>query len=246
MITSEKAGDILYSFTHHLTDIIEKDILDKGRYLGEPQRFYYTVLFKLRNVLDAASFLVKNLDGKPHYHDSTFLLLRTCLFDAVNLYYVMDQEANISIQKERIERIMFDHVKSIWICAQDDEERQLIIEKFPQCFKNGKFRKDIVKVNIITMYNEIDIQLLKDEAKIAIDLYNIFSKVEHNGILSFNLLHAHYENEGAISAKYKVFLACKKIMMVITLLIRHAWNISDKDGRFLELIRLNNNLILDR
>jgi len=245
MTTSEEAGDILYSFTYQLTNIIEKDILDKGDYLVEPQRFYYTVAFKLRNILDAASFLVKNLDGKPHYHDSTFLLLRTCLFDTVNLYYIMDQEANVSIQKERIERIMFDHVKSIWICAQDHEERRLIIEKFPGCFENDKFRKEIVKVNIISMYNEITSLSLKKEVKIAIDLYNIFSKVEHNGILSFSLLHAHYENEGAMSAKYKVYLATKKIMMVITLLIRHAWNIAENDKRFLELVRLNNMLLLD-
>jgi len=245
MTKSEEAGDILYSFTHHLTNIIENDILDKGHYLLEPQRFYYTVVFKLRNILDAASFLIKNLDDKPHYHDSTFLLLRTCLFDTVNLYYIMDQEANVSIQNDRINRIMFDHVKSIWVCAQDDDERRLIIEKFPQCFTNGKFRKDIVKVSIISMYKEITGLSLKKEVKIAIDLYNIFSKVEHNGILSFNLLHAHYENKGAMSAKYKVYLAIKKIMMAIALLVRHAWNISGEDKRFLELIRLNNKLLLD-
>lgn len=245
MMDSKSAGEIAYTFTNYLSDIIENDILEKLRYLEEPDRFYYTVLHKLRNILDAASFLITNLDGKPHYYDSVFLLLRTCLFDGISLYYVMDADNDNLLRNERINRIMLDHVKSIWTSAEDDKERQLVIEKFPDCFDEGKFKKEIVKVNIIMMYREIKIERIKNEVLDALRLYNIFSKVEHNGILSFNLLHAHYEATGADSAKYKVYFALKNIMGVTSLLVRHAWKISDEDTRFKEMIRMNNLLKLE-
>ncbi|HZX57322.1 MAG TPA: hypothetical protein VFE54_01295, partial [Mucilaginibacter sp.] len=154
MTTSKEAGDILFSFTHHLTDVIEKDILDKQQYLVEPQRFFYTILHKLRNILDATSLVVTNLDGKPHYYDSAFLLLRTCLLDVVNLYYIMDKDKDIAVQQKRVQCIMFDHVKSIWVCAKDEEEKKLILEKFPGCFDGRNLKKGIPKVNISTMYSE--------------------------------------------------------------------------------------------
>ena len=94
------------------------------------------------------------------------------------------------------------------------------------------------------MYREIEIKGMKDEVLNGLRLYNLFSKVEHNGILSFNLLHSHYEAKGAESSKCKVYLSLKNIMMVTTLLIRHAWNISDDDKRFKEMVRLNNLLVL--
>jgi len=245
MTASKEAGNILFSFTHHLTDVIEKDILDKQTYLGEPERFFYTILHKLRNILDATSLLVTNLDEKPHYYDSVFLLLRTCLLDVVNLYYIMNLDKNIATQQERIRSIMFDHINSIWICAKDDDERKLAIQTFPDWFEDGKLKKGIPKISIIAMHNGIKIPSFKNETRTAIDLYNIFSKVEHNGILSFNLLHIHYQNEGALKGKYKVYLSIKTIMKAILLLIRYAWNIPQTDKRFLELVGLSNRLIID-
>ncbi|WP_428330384.1 hypothetical protein [Mucilaginibacter sp.] len=157
----------------------------------------------------------------------------------------MDAETNQELQKERIGRFMIDHVDSIWKAAVDDEEeRKLVIQKFPDYFENGIFEKGHKKVNIITMYRDIEIKGMKDEVLNGLRLYNLFSKVEHNGILSFNLLHSHYESKGAESSKYKVYLSLKNIMMVTTLLIRHAWNISDDDKRFKEMVRLNNLLVL--
>jgi hypothetical protein len=155
---------------------------------------------------------------------------------------VLDAGTELSLQDQRIERTMYDHVRSIWTCARDDEERKLVQQKFPQCFANGKFRKDIAKVNIIMMLEEIRIEAFKKEVRIAIDLYNIFSKVEHNSILSFNILHAHYGEKGAGSAKSKVYLAIKLIMAAISLLVARVWQISLQAPRLKEMVRTHNEL----
>jgi hypothetical protein len=239
MISSERAGDLLFTFAHHITDIIENDIYKNEAYVVEPQRFFYTLLHKLRNVLDAASLHVKNLDGKPHYHDSVYLQLRTCLFDAVNLYFVMDADGDKTLEGERIQRIMDDHIRAIWNSAQDEEEKDLIIERFPAYItSDGKFRKDLKKINIIMMHNEVKSDTIRSKIRTMIDLYNIFSKVEHNGQLTFNIIHAHFEPAGAISAKSKIYHALHLIMETIALLVRYGWKISAQDKRFLELIRL--------
>jgi hypothetical protein len=239
MISSERAGSVLLTYAHNLTDIIENDIYKNDAYVQEPQRFFYTILHKLRNVFDAASLLVTNLDGKPHYHDAVYLLLRTCLFDAVNLYYVMDAESDIVLQNERIQRIMDDHVRAIWNSAQDEEEKDLIIEKFPGYItEDRKFRKDLKKINIIMMHDEMRSDNIRKQIRTMIDLYNIFSKVEHNGKLTFNIIHAHFEPDGALSAKSKIYHALNLIMATIAVLFRYSWQISAQDRRYLELVRL--------
>ncbi|MFD2873490.1 hypothetical protein ACFS5N_13475 [Mucilaginibacter ximonensis] len=110
MITSERAGDMVFTFAHNLTDVIENQIYKHDAYIVELQRFFYTLLHKLRNALDKVSFHVKNLDGKPHYHNSVYLQLRTYLFDAVSLYYVMDADGDktrlfLPVKKKSISNI---------------------------------------------------------------------------------------------------------------------------------------------
>lgn len=53
------------------------------------------------------------------------------------------------------------------------------------------------------MHDEVNSAAIRSEIRTMIDLYNIFSKVEHNGQLTFNLIHAHFEAQGVHNAKSK-------------------------------------------
>ena len=109
-------GNQLLTYTRHLSDLIESYILDTERYQNEFERICYTIVHKLRNLLDASSFLVTNanLDGKPHFIDSSFLILRTCLSDTICLYYILDHHEISEILNKRIERILSDHVRYLF------------------------------------------------------------------------------------------------------------------------------------
>ena len=217
--SSQWVGNQLFTFCHTLSDILDNHILENGLYLEEPRRFYYTILHKLRNVLDAGSFLIVNLDGKPHYTDAAYLLLRTCLLDVACLYYVLDATGN-QLQAERIDQIMYDHIRSLYISARDEDEKVLIRSRYPQCFHLDAFRKDIKNVSIKKMFNEITNEALKTEVGYSISLYNIFSKTEHNGILSFHLLHDHFSETGGKTSKKKIYDSLGIIMVAINLVVQ--------------------------
>ncbi|RZJ77563.1 MAG: hypothetical protein EOO20_28735, partial [Chryseobacterium sp.] len=150
--SSARVGKVLFTFCSLTTEILDNHILEDPSYQHEPYHFYYTLLHKLRNILDASSYLIANVDGKPHYTDSAFLLLRTCLMDITNLYFVMDKFEDKEGEKIRIDRIMSDHVRAIYNSAKDDQkEREAVRETYPQYFDGEKFKKEIIPVNIIIM-----------------------------------------------------------------------------------------------
>lgn len=222
--SSKRIGDMVFTFANLVTDILDNDILEGTAYQINPGHFYYTLLHKLRNVLDASSFLIANLDGKPHYTDSAYLLLRTCLLDVSNLYFVVDKSEDKAAEQARIERIMSDHVRAIYNSAKGDEvERTAVREAYPDCFEGDKFKREIMPVNIIITRNEIDSPSLKKEMEFIIHYYNIFSKIEHNGTLSFDMLHAPYYPLGKIRATSRIYAAIGTIMKGVIILIRHVW-----------------------
>jgi hypothetical protein len=231
MASSNREGDLVFTFADLMTDILENNVMDNQENLAEPFRFYYTLTHKLRNLLDAASGLIANIDGKPHYTDAVCLLLRTCLLDVVNIYYILDKAENEEKWKSRLERIMTDHVRSLHNAAKNDTVESLAIrERYPDCFNGLKFRSDILPVNISVMRNEIDSPALKNELKFIVHYYNVFSKIEHNGDLSFNLLHLPYDPVARIPVNKRIFGAIGTIMKAVLLLGRFVW-VKEQDSR---------------
>lgn len=222
--SSVYVGEHLHTYTQLLTDVIDDSIYSKGLYIEQPYHFFYTIIHKLRNLLDVVSFLVTNKDEKGHYTDSIYLLLRTALMDSVCLYFVIDEIGNGPAQDFRISRILFDHVRAIHLCAQDEQEKQAIREKFPNCFNSKlKFKKEIVPVGIKNMHDELQSDLLRRAAAEAMYLYNIFSKIEHNGIMTFSFLHDHFYPGGNRKSKIPIYHALKIIMEAVNLVVIATW-----------------------
>lgn len=231
MINSETFGNTYFTFIHEIHDTIFDTIYPSEKYVDEPYRFYYTILHKLATVGDALAFLTVNLDGKPHYCDSAGILVRTCMLDLVCLYYVIDK-TELPEQQNRIENILYDHVRTIYSKTDNPEEKTKIRQQFEQCFDGEKFKKSIQKISTKSMVDNISIETFAKEAGRALTIYNYFSKIEHNGIFTFNLMHRHYNPESNVT-KEIIYDAILLKAMVILVVIQH-W-ISKDDHRYIKL-----------
>ncbi len=238
-INIEEKGNQLYEYNLALHEIIDGEIYGKYAYFEEPDKFNYTVLFKVMTLLDTVSFLMVNLKDKRYYFNSIYLILRTCLSDIICLHYIFEKFLVREEAKERIQLIMDDHVFAIYHSA-DTEERALLIQSFPDCFDNGKPKKGAHKVSVKGMYYQIQSPTIKQEVEKAMKLYEFFSKLEHNGVLSFNIMHKPFTPEGYESAKTKV---CEAITAIIRGIQPPLLNWLNKDDeQFKELIKLVNKL----
>ena len=238
-INIEEKGQELYEYNLALHEIIDGEIYAKFAYFEEPDKFNYTVLFKLMTLLDTVSFLMKNLQDKRYYFNSIYLILRTCLSDIICLHYIFEKLLNKEQAKERIQLIMDDHVFYIYHSA-DDAERTLLIQSFPDCFDNGKPKKSVNKVSVKGMYSQIQLPWIKKEVAVAMNLYDFFSKLEHNGVLSFNIMHKPFTPEGYESAKLKV---CDAITTIVRGIQPPLLNWLNKDNeQFKGLVKMVNKL----
>lgn len=239
-IDIEKKSKQLDQYNLALHEIIDGEIYEKFAYFEEPDKFYYTILYKVMTLLDTISLLMGNLENKRYYFNSIYLLLRTSLSDIVCLYYVFEKFLDKTEAKDRIQLIMDDHVHSIFHAA-DNEERQLLMQTFPNCFTSGKLKKTVHKVSVKAMHTQISSPSIKKEVASAMNLYNFFSKLEHNGELSFNIMHKPFTSEGYESAKSKVCDAITTIVFGIQPPLLN-W-IKMDDARFVNLASLAKELI---
>ncbi len=216
MINSETKGNQLFSYTYHLSEFISTKIWDTKRYIIPLQRTCYTIIHKLRSQLDTSSLLLANtnLDGKPHYFDSLYLILRTCLSDIICLYYIIDKEDDNVMLDERITRILIDHLRYIYPQATD--EKKIEIANFhSEWFENGKIKSTIKRISASEMVKEINNDQYKLQSARSLEMYHYFSKLEHNGLLSFPLLHNRYEEIAIENDKERAIDAIIHIMIAI-------------------------------
>lgn len=238
-INIEEIGNQLYEYNLALHEIIDGDIYAKYAYFEEPDKFNYTVLFKVMTLLDTVSFLMVNLQDKRYYINSIYLILRTCLSDVICLHYIFEKFFDKEQAKERIQLIMDDHIFAIYYSA-DEAERALLIQRYPDCFDNGKPKKSLHKVSVKAMYAQIQTSAMKKEAAIAMKLYEFFSKLEHNGELTFNIMHKPFTPEGYENAKQKL---CDAITTIIRGIQPPLLNWLNKDDlKFQHLVKLVNKL----
>lgn len=213
----EEKGKQLMVFVkllHEVTNII----LDKQNYSAPRERFYYIIFMKLQFLLDAIHIQIFNLDNKPHYSLAAILSLRTCMLDVLNLYYVMDVHDDIEAATIRINIIMHDHLKFVYSDLKKEEKKE-IRKDWPNLFDKTESLIKFTKLSSKDYVKEIThFDTLKEEAKEAIHIYEIFSKYEHNGAFTFNILHNPYSTDGNNKTKFMIYsaigicaLACKFI-----------------------------------
>lgn len=219
MTDSVTFGSQFLTFIRKVHETIDEIIYPSKKYIDEPERFYYTILHKLATVGDVIAFLITNLDGKPHYANSAIILSRTSMLDAICLYYVLDQTDDREEQKKRIDNILNDHVRSIYQSTPNEEKKVEIRNQYPWCFESGKFRADIERITTKNMIDGLHMEELKEPAGRSLKLYSLFSKFEHNGLFTFDMLHSHYNesDKRTIMMNYDAALNIGEVILIVIL-----------------------------
>lgn len=85
------------------------------------------------------------------------------------------------------------------------------------------------------MIDSLHVEELKKPTDRALKLYSLFSKVEHNGLFTFNILHSHYNDSDkrSVMMNYDAALVISEVIMIVLL----HW-IDKDDGRYRKLLHL--------
>lgn len=202
------------TLTNHVNQRIVMSILDRKLYQHEPQKFFYSLLFKINNGLDAANLLILNIFNKRLFSDSLFLILRTLLSDVITFHYIMEKsKGNDTKLNENIENVYYDHIKFMMSGVDVyqmlykesktliDEKKKEIINSRPQFFDSSGNVKPHLKglKSIRSMVKEIAGETGKNQSLgyliRAYEHYEIFSKYEHLGDLTFQLIHRNLKDD---------------------------------------------------
>ncbi len=227
--------------TDYSTQIIHK-ILDKEQYVTEPKKFFYTLIHKTNCSLDAANIFIRNFDTKRNFHSSLFILLRSILNDIILAEYIIISTKNDNEKKQVIEQIYFDHVENIlktcektlpqlhqWNSKQKLEHIESIKRNSRFFDSDGKSKIKAIPTNPNQIIRKIFANKLNDNSskllKIAFDQFDLFSKFEHFGELSFKLTHRGYDDKENENLRYEVHFS---IRIIIAALINYS-NLWDED-----------------
>lgn len=215
-VNAEQLGKQVLQLCRELFEVYDV-ILDSKKYVKMPDRFFYMTFKKIMVVLDAAHIQIYNLDNKPHYAIATGLMLRTCLLDIINLYYVLDALNDENEVLERINTIMADHIKYGYKNLPVKQQEKIRAD-WPELFDAGGNLKKYALENSRSMVDKIvNFPHIKPEAKTAQNLYAIFSKYEHNGAFTFDLLHNPYsaDGNGIVKSAVKDAVGCCAIALKV-------------------------------
>ena len=178
----------------------------------QPNAFLYTLAFKTNNGLNTANSLIADILRKPHFCDSLFLILRTLLSDSITYFYLMtvsqnDNEDN-SILAENIKKLEADHLRfsynnlEIYRLLYNDTDKDIgqrksaLRNEFPDYFNPDGGIKKFKNLTVTGMVKEI----AKSNYEPAIygtvrafGLYDTFSKLEHLGMLTTQLVTRQFD-----------------------------------------------------
>lgn len=210
----ERYSSYLATLTNHVNQRVLIPIMGTEAQQNEPKKFLYSLLFKINNGLDSANLFILNVFNKPQFSDSLFIILRTLLSDVITLNYIFAKSKGSDLKlKEYIENVYYDHIKlmikniGIFQLLYNEKEgeinarKQKIIDLKNEFFDNSGNIKPHLKglKSVSQMVREIACETDKenplDYLIIAYEHYDIFSKYEHLGDLTFNLIHRSFRND---------------------------------------------------
>ena len=232
---------IIVRFTTCYHREVISQIVHTRDYIAEPKRFFYTVILKTNNTLNALNIYLRDFDKKPEYHISLFILLRAILSDVIVSEYIIVSGANDAQRSEIIERIYMDHVdktnQSIdriyalinrWDLTRVATEKSEFLKSASQYFdSNGELLvkplrtspETLLKLLLTQKPNSANFDLLRK----AFECYDRFSKYEHLGLFSFLLVHRGYDDRNIIKCLIEIFDAIN-IIFAAQLNYCNAWN----------------------
>lgn len=220
---SDIASTIL-KFTNFYHKRILNNIVDSNDYIDEPKRFIYTVIRKTKDVLEAISVYIKYFDTYNHYQISIYILLRSILSDIIFTEYVIIIGKE-DIDKEKIiKSIYIDHIDKVYKSidtngvyakmknsspSEIENIKKDFISMKPEYFdENGKIigkpsptLTGIIKTIFSQKPKNKNYKLLET----AFHYYDMFSKYEHLGELSFYLVHRVYNSDTTKNRFFEIF-----------------------------------------
>ena len=239
----KELSSFILEFTTNYSSQIIHNILDADQYVTEPKRFFYTLIHKTNCSLSAANIFVRNFDSKRNLHAPLFILIRSILSDIILAEYVIVMTKHDDIkQKEIIERIYFDHIENVLKTCEktlpqlhkwSPEEKQLhigSIKKGSRFFdSDGKAKIKALPTNPSQLIRKIFTNKLNIKSsellKIAYDQYELFSKFEHFGELSFDLTHKGYDDNKIGRLRHQLHVS----IQIIIAALKNYSNLWDED-----------------
>ena len=221
----EKFSSTILCFTTSYFESVVLKIVELEDYVDEPKRFFYTLIHKTVSTLEASNVFIRNFENKSNYNSSLFILLRSAFADIILAEYVIRKGKTDDERAKIIERIYFDHVNHIinslkksarkaygWTEKEAEDKIQDIKEAKKQYFDpQGKPKISPIQTSpfalIFKMFSEISNPLSKehDLLRRSFDLYSQFSKFEHFGDLTFQLVHRGFGIDQKVATLYDLY-----------------------------------------
>jgi hypothetical protein len=243
-------------FTHVSNNFIEK-LLEK-KPSNETDLFLFTVLIKLNNGLASSLFLLAPC------RDSLCIIFRTLISDSITTIYLIDKSEDDVEFEKNIQSLNTDHLSftinniknygySIYNFSQKkiDEEINYIKEEYKSYFNtDGSFKYKPLKIKIadaVKFLVEVNNEY-KNLYGLAFELYELFSKYEHLGVFSSELLlKRQYSPERELDLLQETLDSIKIILFGISNIL-HASNyinLEDEEKFFVlfnEIFQMQNEL----
>ena len=212
-------ADRMYTYAHFITEYC-LNVIDTEDYQVKEKRFFYTLLFKASNELTAVSTLFKNFYQKAAFQSSMYLIIRTMLSDCFAAWHVIKLKELGEDHLYMIDLIDYDHVSfSIKTLkgsynlihrlkkSEIDDAIQAVKSSNSRFFnytvkENGQkvYGENIFGKDFYSLRNTISFltqqKLIKEEKEILIKMfyyYDYYSKLEHPGVLTFQLVHKSFD-----------------------------------------------------
>lgn len=208
----EKYHSVLRKINLHISNNFINNIYINPK-LTEVEKYYYTLLFKTNNTLDTANILFYNIINKPNISDSICIILRATLSDLITYEYLNFISKDENELETNINRLYFDHVErtiknvtNIFKPAYKKTEKEIQEKINSLKIKKSKYFDSLgnplyksLNFGVISGVNYILSNKKKDQnvsrVTIAFNYFDIFSKYEHLGDLTFSLIHRQFDEE---------------------------------------------------
>lgn len=214
-------SSLILKYIHFYQKNIISHIIERKEHKTEPYKFYYTIIFKTCSVFESSNIIIRNFHSHPHYQVSLSILFRSIMSDIIMAEYVIIKGKSEIQKKEVIEKIYFDHISNVlgatkktypivynWSKEETDKRVLELEESLMKNFKHNqqkiKSLNQIVK-EVLSSNNGIDI------IKKSYILFDEYSKFEHLGAFSFNLIHRPFEQKEFNSLNIKLIEAIRII-----------------------------------
>ena len=215
--------------TTYVNGIITK-IDQKGD--DQPKAFFYILALKTNNGLNTANLLIANVVNKPHFCDSLLVLLRTMLADTITFFYLavkVEENNTDEYLKEQIIILEGDHIRYIDRAfrifqklyntpdKEIGEKQKELRHKHPEYFReDGKYKYESPAISqMVEVIAGSNNETAKRHTKNAFELYDIFSKLEHLGFLTTQLVVRQFDEGNHKQILHEIYIAVQTILVCL-------------------------------